>query len=238
MAATIHGTLPLDPGGLLRIAGHTPGGQPGRICFPVNGIIMKIAKKRHPLMLTVLAVLAGIVAYLSGIPFLDVMELKTIDLRFESRGTIAPHPDVVLAVIDEKSIVREGKWIWPRAKIAELVNRLSGYGAKVIAFDIGFLEPDENTGGRIIEQIVAEINKTGGQNQAIQTYLNKLKNETDNDRRLADAIQNSGVKVVLGYFFQMDRHGAGQLPAEEHHSKTLKAPGINLFGSSPTKPAR
>ncbi|MDF1590432.1 MAG: adenylate/guanylate cyclase domain-containing protein [Desulfobacterales bacterium] len=178
---------------------------------------MKISKKLHPFMLTMLAVMAGIGAYLFGIPFLDVMELKTIDLRFESRGSKVPGPEVVLAVIDEKSIAREGKWIWPRSKIAELVNRLSAYGAKVVAFDIGFLEPDENAGGRVIEQIIEKINTSGGQNQAIQNYLKKLKSESDNDRRLADAIRNSSAKVVLGYFFQMAPHGSDQLSAEEYH---------------------
>ena len=175
-------------------------------------------------MLTMLAVVAGIGAYLSEVPFFDVMELKTIDLRFESRGSKAPSPEIVLAVIDEKSIAREGKWIWPRTKIAELVNRLSAYGAKVVAFDIGFLEPDENTGGRVIEQIIEEINTSGGQNQSIQNYLKKLKYETDSDRRLADAIQSSGARVVLGYFFQMDRHGAGQLSADDYqrHQENIK----------------
>jgi len=184
---------------------------------------LKTRKKQNPLKWTILAVMAGIGAYLSGVPFLDVMELKTIDLRFESRGKITPRPEVVLAVIDEKSIAREGKWIWPRAKMAQLVNRLSGYGAKVIAFDIGFLEPDENTGGGLIEQIIEEINKSGGQNQTVQNYLKKLKHETDHDRLLAEAIQNSGAAVVLGYFFQMDHYGTSLTSAEYHqHQENIK----------------
>jgi len=176
------------------------------------------------LLLTMLAVAAGIGAYLFGVPFLDVMELKTVDLRFESRGREAPAPEIVLAVIDEKSIAREGKWIWPRSKMAQLVKQLSAYGAKVVAFDIGFLEPDENTVGRIIDQIAAEIEKSGDRDQTIQAYLKKLKYETDNDRRLADAIQSSGAKVVLGYFFQMDRQGIDRLPQDEYrrHQENVK----------------
>ncbi|MEW6671520.1 MAG: adenylate/guanylate cyclase domain-containing protein [Thermodesulfobacteriota bacterium] len=185
---------------------------------------MKISKKIHPLLLTLLVVSTGIGAYLAGVPFFDMMELKTIDLRFESRGKIPPSPEVVLAVIDEKSIAREGKWIWPRSKIAELVTRLSDFGAKVIAFDIGFLEPDENTGGRIVTQILNEIDKSGDQNRAIRSYIERLKTETDNDRLLADAIQNSGAKVVLGYFFQMDPHAAGQMSPDEdqRHQENVK----------------
>ena len=45
------------------------------------------------------------------------------------------HGSVVLDCIE-----KEGKWIWPRSKIAALINKLSDAGAKVVAFDIGFLE--------------------------------------------------------------------------------------------------
>lgn len=80
-----------------------------------------------------------------GIHFFDLVELKTLDLRFKSRGNIPTTSNVVLAVIDEKSVAKEGKWIWPRSKIADLINKLSDAGAKVIAFDIGFLEADEKS---------------------------------------------------------------------------------------------
>ena len=60
---------------------------------------------------------------------------------------------MVLAVIDEESIDKEGKWIWPRSKMATLVNTLSDAGARVISFDVGFLEPDEKSVVRTIEAI-------------------------------------------------------------------------------------
>ena len=97
----------------------------------------------YPFLISIFIIFVGILAYLQEISFLDLMELKTIDLRFEARGQISPGPDVVLAVIDEKSISKEGKWVWPRSKIANLVTKLSKAGARVIAFDIGFLEPDD-----------------------------------------------------------------------------------------------
>src|SRR5258708_38637669 len=73
---------------------------------------------------------------------LDLIELRTYDLRFRSRGPVAPAPEVVLAVVDEKSLDALGRWPWSRARIAELVDALSADGARVIAFDIGFLEPE------------------------------------------------------------------------------------------------
>ena len=49
----------------------------------------------NPFTISALVVFGGIFVYLSGVPFLDFMELKTIDLRFESRGAIRPRPEVV-----------------------------------------------------------------------------------------------------------------------------------------------
>ena len=51
----------------------------------------------------------------------------------------------MLALIDEKSLDTEGRWPWPRSKFAALVDVLSHDGARVIGFDISFLEPDENS---------------------------------------------------------------------------------------------
>jgi len=40
----------------------------------------------NPLTLSILLILSGIFFYLIEIPFLELMELKTIDLRYISRG--------------------------------------------------------------------------------------------------------------------------------------------------------
>jgi len=114
---------------------------------------LKKITKSHFIFLSLPIILIGLFAYSVGVPFLDLMELKTIDARFESRKSISPGSDVVLAVIDEKSIAREGKWMWPRSKIADLVTKLSKAGAKVIAIDIGFLEPDDKRIVKVIDDI-------------------------------------------------------------------------------------
>jgi adenylate cyclase len=165
----------------------------------------------NPLTLTILLILSGIFLYLIEIPFLELMELKTIDLRYISRGSSQFESDVVLAVIDEESIDKEGKWIWPRSKMANLVKKLSEAGARVISFDVGFLEPDEKSVVRTIEEI--EKNLTGLDVKG-RAYLQELKRDSDNDRLLADAIAQSKAKVVLGYFFQMEKLHSGDVDPE------------------------
>jgi len=99
----------------------------------------------RPAFLTLCLILIVVVLFASGVPLLDWMELKTYDLRFLLRGHVPPTPAVVLALIDDKSLTTEGRWPWPRTKLAVLVDYLSQDGARVIGFDIGFLEPDENS---------------------------------------------------------------------------------------------
>ncbi len=161
--------------------------------------------KSSSLIITLLILCAGIYASSSKavFPFLDIIELKTIDLRFEARGEKVPGSSVVLAVIDEKSLKAEGKWIWPRKKIAELVTRLSDAGARVIAFDIVFSEAD-NKGVAVLQDVHQAVGRLNIDQPDFKNYLNRLISESDNDRLLADAISNSKADIVLGNFFHME----------------------------------
>jgi adenylate cyclase len=79
----------------------------------------------NPTTITLAVICLVAALFLSGNPILDLIELKTYDLRFRSRGQLQPSSPVVMALIDEKSLDEEGRWPWPRSKIATLVNRLS-----------------------------------------------------------------------------------------------------------------
>lgn len=81
------------------------------------------------------------IIYLRSPSFFELLELKTIDARFRGRPSVAAGKDIVIAVIDEKSLDEIGRWPWPRTTIARLVDVLTSYGARVIAFDIVFSEP-------------------------------------------------------------------------------------------------
>ena len=163
--------------------------------------------------ITIGILVLGMIAY-GRVPFLDLMELKTLDLRFRSRGPIKPGPEVVLAVVDEKSLEAEGKWIWPRYKFAELIRILSEGGARVIAFDVGFLEPDKQSRVQAVSDFQALVNRLGINNHELEAYLSEAGRQADNDMILAEAIKASKARVVLGYFFQMTREGLEHLDEE------------------------
>jgi adenylate cyclase len=172
-----------------------------------NKEILKRPFRVNAATITIGIIVLGIGAYLWGMPFLDLMELKTLDLRFLSRGPVTPGPEVVLAVIDEKSLEEQGKWVWPRSKFADLVRILSESGVKVIAFDIGFLEPDKNSTIEAVTNFEEVVKSLGIRDDELNDYLNQARQRADNDLIFAEAIRASKARVVLGYFFQMTPEG-------------------------------
>jgi adenylate cyclase len=147
--------------------------------------------------------IAVLALFIAGVPFLDLMELKTYDLRFLSARDKKPSPEVVMAVIDEKSLDREGRWPWPRSKIAKLIDLLSQDGAKVLGFDIAFIEPDENNIIDFIDQLDMKLDIYQGDNTPLKKFIDEKKLEADNDLILAKAIKDSKAEVILGHFFYM-----------------------------------
>ena len=83
----------------------------------------------------------------AGVAFLFFLRLglfetahfKLYDLSLHARGDVQAPSEVVIAAIDDAAAARLGRWPWPRTKIAELIDRLSQAGARIIAVDAVFL---------------------------------------------------------------------------------------------------
>lgn len=159
----------------------------------------------NPVSITAGIVILVFILFLIGVPIFELVELKSYDLRFVSRGIEKPSPEVVLAVIDEKSLDTEGRWPWPRTKMVRLIDALSQDGAKVIGFDIFFSEPDESSQLQLVNQLEQKIETFQIKNPQLEKFINQSKIEADNDLALANAIKNSKARVVLGYFFHMSQ---------------------------------
>lgn len=157
----------------------------------------------NPVSITFVTVVLVVLLFTTGTPILDMIELKTYDLRVQSRKSVRPSPAIVMALIDEKSLDSEGRWPWPRSRLARLVEILSQDGAKVIGFDIGFLEPDENSELRLINELSRDAVAFGIKTKQFEDFISVRKSRADNDLALANAFKKSSAAIVLGYFFHM-----------------------------------
>jgi len=85
-------------------------------------------------IISVLVLILVTLAHLAGL--FTRWDLSLYDSFFRLRGTQDPGQDVVIVVIDEKSINRMGAWPWPRTVHAQLLQKLQG--ARTVAFDLTF----------------------------------------------------------------------------------------------------
>ncbi len=112
-------------------------------------------KRRHAYLLAVVAAAALI------FPWGVIQPRALDDLRnfvFDTFQRLAPRaydPEAPTRVIgvDEKSLGAYGQWPWPRARLAELVDRLRQLGAASIAFDFIFAEADRAGASQLLDAI-------------------------------------------------------------------------------------
>ncbi len=162
-----------------------------------------------PAALTLAVITLVTALFVVGVPLLDASELHWLDLRFRARGPITPGPTVVLAVIDEKSLEVEGRWPWPRSKIAALIDSLARDGAKSVGFDITFAEPDQNERLELVDDLARKVDVLNIKVPQLDDFIRESRADADNDRALARALQRSTAPIVLGYFFYMSEAEAG-----------------------------
>ncbi|MBN2466943.1 MAG: CHASE2 domain-containing protein, partial [Deltaproteobacteria bacterium] len=192
----------------------------------VTDYLLTISALRVGIGITFLCVVVNVI----NPPFLQRLELACYDLRLTARGMVSPLDKVVLVAIDEKSLDEVGRWPWPRTRIAEIIDRLTEDGAKVIGFDMVFPEPDENRILREVALIKKEINELRVKNEQLDSYLTHLTETADPDKVLAEAVKRSG-RVILGYFFHRDAAVAGHIPEQKKEENF----GNIVFSSYPVK---
>jgi adenylate cyclase len=106
---------------------------------------------------------AALVLALGWTGRLDTAEIKTYDWRMRTlarirlaQGKPLVHPDIVLVEITDASIrdlsEAVGRWPWPRALQAMLVEYISRGKPKVIALDILYTEPERTSKYQFLER--------------------------------------------------------------------------------------
>jgi serine/threonine-protein kinase len=100
-----------------------------------------MTRRAFPL-LAVAALAAVTVGALEQVGVGRGLELETVDARFRIRGPITPPADVVIVHVDETTLSEmQERWPFPRAKQADLIDRLAVARPRAIAIDLQYTEP-------------------------------------------------------------------------------------------------
>ncbi len=109
--------------------------------------------KRQRLRTTTFLLIAAFSALIAlgvyGPGALDPLELDTVDARFDARGERPAPASVAVVGVDTTSFNElDDQWPYPRSLHAKAIEKLKADGAKVIAYDVEFIEqtePEEDT---------------------------------------------------------------------------------------------
>jgi adenylate cyclase len=182
-----------------------------------------------PATVTMATIALVLLLFAFGGPLLHPIELRTYDFRVRIRGASEPLREVVVAAIDEKSLDAEGRWPWPRSKIAALVDALSEGGARVIAFDVAFAESDPSTDVAVVREVERKVQALGIQDERLTEFIEDRRQRADNDARLARAIERSSAAIVLGYFFHLRQADLGYPLDPEEIEERVRRIGPSRF---------
>jgi adenylate cyclase len=105
---------------------------------------MKPANPLRPVITGAVISALILLGYLLGA--LDILELKSIDWRFQMRGLLPPRLPIVVVTIDQDSFDELNlPWPWPRKLHADLIEKLTEGNPKAIGVDILFSEAKSDT---------------------------------------------------------------------------------------------
>ena len=90
--------------------------------------------------LSIFLTLVSFCIYSLDLTFFQQLELKSYDLKVQTRGERSISNQIKIVAVDEKSLEKEGRWPWSRRKLAQLVDRLSKADVAAVGFDIFFPE--------------------------------------------------------------------------------------------------
>ena len=150
-----------------------------------------------------------------SIPFLNRLDGLAYDSKVRLNTLPGIDPRIVIVDIDEKSLQEremggEGRWPWPRDRLALLVNRLfNDYEVSLTGFDVIFSERDESSGIRTIDELAKKQLKD---NAAFQSQYASIKNILNYDAQFAASFKDRS--IILGFSFLLpgDNAKKGVLP--------------------------
>ena len=123
------------------------------------------------------------------------LDNTALDFQFRLRGERSPGQEVMLVLVDEKSLKEIGRWPWPRNKQALLVDQIHAGEPAVIGLDIIYAEPEESDTVRDIKTwLAAARQKEPLPNKALGLLEARL-HALDTDQQFAQSLARAGAAL-------------------------------------------
>jgi adenylate cyclase len=186
-------------------------------------------------LIVAMAVLLPLTVHAPGL--LRDLETASLDLRFRLRGALPPRPETAVVLVDEDSIRRLGRWPLSRRLYARAIGLLDRAGARVIAFDLLFAEPEEAVPGEWRDTARAAAGRLPNADDAeLRARLARIAGD-EPDAVFAAALKASG-KVLLPLAFSSfsgEPEEAPALLAKHTYQRLDRSPAEPVFPLQPTK---
>ncbi|MFP6747432.1 MAG: adenylate/guanylate cyclase domain-containing protein [Alphaproteobacteria bacterium] len=151
---------------------------------------IRFIKRQMVYVIPTLMLLAALGLRVENPPFLEVFRLKLFDLYNQIHPREYQKVPVAILDLDDETLARTGQWPWPRSKLAEMLARVFNAGAKVVAFDVVFAEPDRTSPKQALSvwlnQPVMDLDNMSPQARAFSKPI--LENIPDHDEAFANVI--------------------------------------------------
>ena len=139
------------------------------------------------------------------------LERKAYDLGMRASSRM-PSDKIAVIAIDDQSIANIGRWPWPRATQAKMLDLLATGHAKVVGNTALFFEPQVDAGLEYIRKIAEQLDASGlkhtgspaqqAQAAQIEALLQEALQNLDNDQKLAASMAQAN-DVLLAMFFEL-----------------------------------
>lgn len=115
------------------------------------------AALRRPAVRILVVAGALIGVHIAAAPLLDPLRAKAFDLHQRLLPAAPPGGDVVLVGIDDATLAREGRWPWPRTRIAALIDAIGALEPAALGVDILFPDEGDAAGDRALAAAIAAV---------------------------------------------------------------------------------
>ncbi len=145
----------------------------------------------------------------------EILDLKSSDLKFRWRGEKISEAPVVVLTIDDRSLNEIGRWPWSREKVAHVIDQVFHYGAKSVAMDIIFAEPQLSESHEALHRIEQSLVQKNILTSPVKNLIEQEESKLQPDQSLAKTIAQHHDHIILGAF-STSNSAANSLPFQDY----------------------